>query len=428
MEQEYRIVRPSGEIRRVRAQERLARDAAGRPERIDGILTDVTEQERAQEQIKRRIEQLTALRAIDIAISSSLDLNITLNVLMQQVISVTGIDATDILRLDPYTQMLEYTAGRGFRTTGIARSSLRLGQGLAGRAALERRLIHIPTYPNPGEPLVRTAIRRARGSSATAAYRCWQRERSWDPGGLSSCAPHTGRGLAGTAGSLAGQAAIAIDNSTLFDGLQRSNSELIVAYDSTLEGWSRALDLRDKETQGHTQRVTELAVRLAEAMGMNEEQLVQVRRGALLHDVGKLGIPDQILLKPGALTAEEWEVMRLHPVYAYEWLSPIAYLRAALDIPYCHHEKWDGSGYPRGLRGEQIPLAARVFAVVDVWDALLSDRPYRSGWPVESLRTHPVIGRHPFRPKGGRSIFSDHGRLTVRSFMRPVRWVPVGRR
>jgi len=155
------------------------------------------------------------------------------------------------------------------------------------------------------------------------------------------------------------------------------NIELLVAYDKTIEGWSRALDLRDKETEGHTERVTEMTIQLARAAGLDEETLKHVWRGGMLHDVGKLGIPDAILLKPDKLTEVEWEIMRMHPVYAYEWLSSIAYLQPALDIPYCHHEKWDGTGYPRGLKGEEIPLSARIFAIVDVWDALTSDRPYR---------------------------------------------------
>lgn len=159
------------------------------------------------------------------------------------------------------------------------------------------------------------------------------------------------------------------------------HQELLVSYDKTIEGWSNALDLRDEETEGHTLRVTEKTLQLARLSGMSAEQLQHVWRGALLHDVGKLGIPDAILLKPGQLTAEEWQVMRLHPVYAYTWLSKIPYLQPALDIPYCHHEKWDGSGYPRGLKGAEIPLAARLFAVIDVWDALTSDRPYRQAMP-----------------------------------------------
>ncbi len=181
----------------------------------------------------------------------------------------------------------------------------------------------------------------------------------------------------------AGQAALAIDNSTLFESLQRSHMELSLAYETTLEGWSAALDLRDKETEGHTQRVTNLTMQLAEQMGLKDKELMQIRRGALLHDIGKMGVPDRILLKPDTLTDEEWEIMRRHPAYAYELLSRIEYLRPALGIPYCHHEKWNGTGYPQGLKGEEIPLDARIFAVVDVYDAITSDRPYRPAWTKE---------------------------------------------
>jgi PAS domain S-box-containing protein len=183
--------------------------------------------------------------------------------------------------------------------------------------------------------------------------------------------------------SIGDQAAIAIENIRLFNELERSNVEIIHAYDATITGWSAALDLRDKETEGHTQRVTEMTLRLAEGMKFSEHELIQVRRGALLHDIGKMGIPDRILLKPDKLTDEEWDVMRLHPTYAFQMLKPITYLRFALDIPYCHHEKWDGTGYPRKLSGEHIPIAARIFAVVDVYDALTSDRPYRTSWSRE---------------------------------------------
>ncbi|NTW00608.1 MAG: response regulator [Oscillochloris sp.] len=170
--------------------------------------------------------------------------------------------------------------------------------------------------------------------------------------------------------------------------LETAYEALQQAYDTTIVGWSRALDLRDQETEGHSQRVTEMTVRMAHAVGLSNADIVHVRRGALLHDVGKLGIPDSILLKPGKLTEEEWMIMRMHPVYAYEWLAPIEYLRPALDIPYCHHEKWDGTGYPRGLSGTGIPLAARIFALADVWDAMRSDRPYRAGWPVPKVIDH----------------------------------------
>ena len=184
------------------------------------------------------------------------------------------------------------------------------------------------------------------------------------------------------------QAAITLENAALLARLQSSNSELAVAYDATLEGWSRALDLRDQETEGHSQRVTEETLRLALHLGVGHDELVHMRRGAILHDIGKMAIPDAILLKPGRLTEAEWAIMHNHPTLAYELLSPIAFLAPALAIPYCHHEKWNGSGYPRGLAGEQIPFAARIFAVADVWDALSFDRPYRRAWPAGRVRDH----------------------------------------
>lgn len=165
--------------------------------------------------------------------------------------------------------------------------------------------------------------------------------------------------------------------------LKDAYAALREAYASTLEGWVHALDIRDRETEGHTRRVTDLTVRLARSMGLDEETVEQMRRGALLHDIGKLGIPDRILLKTGPLTDDEWDIMKLHPVYAYEWLSPIEYLKDALDIPKCHHEKWDGTGYPQGLIGQAIPLAARIFMVVDAYDAMISERPYRLPWTIE---------------------------------------------
>jgi putative nucleotidyltransferase with HDIG domain len=196
--------------------------------------------------------------------------------------------------------------------------------------------------------------------------------------------------------TLAGQAAIAVDNAQLFENLQKSNLDLHLAYDSTLEGWARALDLRDGVTQGHSRRVTEMAGRLAAEVGIPDAELINVRRGALLHDIGKMGIPDSILHKRGPLTEEEWKTMKKHPVYAWDLLHPIEFLRPALAIPCAHHEHWDGSGYPRGLRGRDIPLAARVFAIVDVWDALRSDRPYSKSWPEEEARAQirELAGSH----------------------------------
>lgn len=195
--------------------------------------------------------------------------------------------------------------------------------------------------------------------------------------------------------AFADQAAVAIDNARLFEDLQAANAsleaanrELEIAYDATLQGWVRALDLRDKETEGHTQRVTTLSVKLGKALGVSGEDLTHIMRGALLHDIGKMAIPDSILLKPGNLSPEERELIKQHPVLAYEMLSPIEFLRPAIDIPYCHHEKWDGSGYPRRLSGEDIPFRARIFSIVDVWDALTSERPYRKPMPLDEARQY----------------------------------------
>ncbi|HEY1011696.1 MAG TPA: HD domain-containing phosphohydrolase [Herpetosiphonaceae bacterium] len=351
------------------------------------IIRDITERRTAQEQIQLQLQRMAALRTIDMAITASMDLRLTLNVLLDQVAGQLVPDATALSLLNPVTQILEYTVGRGFRTDLVARSRLRLGEGLAGRAALERRTIRSlnplkavdgvsPLLINEGimvsyaVPLI--AKGQVKGVLETFHRTPFIPDAQW----LEFLE------------TLAGQAAIAIDNTELFFNLQRSNAELALAYDTTIEGWSRALDMRDKETEGHTLRVTEMTLHLAREMGLREEELIHVRRGALLHDIGKMGIPDSILLKPGPLTPEEWEIMRQHPTYAYELISPIAFLCPSLDIPYCHHEKWDGTGYPRSLKGEQIPLPARIFAAVDVWDALRSDRPYRKGWSEDLVLSH----------------------------------------
>ena len=178
--------------------------------------------------------------------------------------------------------------------------------------------------------------------------------------------------------------------------LQKAHTQLLDAYEATIVGWSHAMDLRDHETEGHSQRVMELTVKLAQSYGLDDEEIHHIKRGALLHDIGKIGVPDAILHKPDKLTEEEWKVMRTHPQLAHEMLYPIEYLRPALDIPYCHHEKWDGTGYPRQLKNTEIPLAARIFAVVDVWDAVTSDRPYRPAWNKDQALTYirEQSGRH----------------------------------
>jgi len=364
---------------------------ASRVARSVGNTLDQAQAQRRQSQVqlKRQFERLTALRAIDVAILSQLDLRLTLNIVIDQVAIGLGNHAVCILLYHPETQMLEYAAGRGFRSQAITRARLRLGEGFAGEAALQRRLVSIPDLRQAEAPAGTEDLLAGEGfveyhaapliakGVIEGVLEVYHREPlDTDPEWLEFLE------------ALAGQAAIAVNNATLFEELQQSHAELVRAYDTTLEGWVKALDLRDHETEGHTQRVTDMTLRLARAMGVQGEDLAAIRRGALLHDIGKIGIPDHILLKPGPLTEEEWQIMRRHPVYAYEWLSPIAYLRPALEIPYCHHEKWDGAGYPRGLQGEEIPLEARIFAIVDVWDALRSDRPYRQAWPEEQAKAH----------------------------------------
>jgi len=340
-----------------------------------------TEIARIFEQSQRRLKQVEALHAIDLTIGASMDLRMTLNILLQHVESLLGVDAADILLLIPHSQQFKFSAGRGFRTDGIERTSPRIGTSFARRATLERKPVVISgelvaqvdsefskVYEKEGflaytgVPLiVKGQIKGVLEVYYRSAHRS---ELEW----------------LNLLETLASRAAIAIDNAQLFNDLQLSNLELTLAYDATIAGWSRAMDLRDKETEGHTQRVTDLTLKLASAMGISDSQLTHIRHGALLHDIGKMGVPDNILLKPDQLTDEEWQKMRKHPEFAHEMLLSIRYLQPALDIPYCHHEKWDGTGYPRGLKGEEIPIAARIFAVADVWDAITSDRPYRKGW------------------------------------------------
>jgi PAS domain S-box-containing protein/putative nucleotidyltransferase with HDIG domain len=354
-----------------------------------GVVRDITERKQAEEKIRRQLEHLTALGAIDRVIAGNFDLNVSLSEILGHVTKELGIDAADILIFNSDSQILEYAAERGFRTNAVRKAQVRLGESFAGRAALERQLVQIPNLREEPDNLLLTTL--LAGEDFVCYYGVPLITKGQVKGVLEvfhRTAFEPDVEWFDFLNALAGQAAIAIENAMLFKSLQRSNSELTLAYDATIEGWSRALDLRDKETEGHTQRVTEMTVKLARVFGLREAELVQVRWGALLHDIGKMGVPDGILLKRSSLTDEEWVAMKKHPTFAYELLSPVRYLRLALDIPYCHHEKWDGTGYPRGLRGDRIPLVARIFAVVDVWDALRSDRPYRAAWPDEKVRDH----------------------------------------
>lgn len=344
------------------------------------------------EQSQQHLQRLAALHTIDLAINSNHDLHQILDVIVRQCVTQLEVSAADILLLNPQSIVLEFVAGFGFRTKGIEKSKVRLGKGISGSAALDKRKAFIPDLKIAANEFSRSPLIAGESfisyllipltvkNEIQGVLELFYRSRL-DIDDLEQESLSDWQQFVDT---LATQTAIAIDTAQLYEGLQRSNIDLKLAYEDTIEGWACAMDLRDEATEGHTRRVTEMVLQLARLIGVNEAQIVHIRRGALLHDIGKMGIPDAILFKPGKLSDEEWEIVIQHPVNAHKMLAPIDYLSQSLDIPYCHHEKWDGSGYPRGLKGEQIPLAARIFAVVDVWDALCSDRPYRPAWTEEA--------------------------------------------
>ena len=341
------------------------------------------------EKAQLHLKHEKALREIDLAMSSNMELREILEVVLYQARARLHVDACALLLLDPQTKTLEYTSGQGFRTEIIQKTHLQLGEGDAGHAVQEERTFGRAEIEAATEISDRAELIAAEHFVVYFIVPLIVKDKLLGALEVYHRAPIIMKTeWLKFLETLAGQTAIAIDNAALFAELQRSNADLTEAYDTTLEGWSKALDLRDKETEGHTKRVTEMTVQLAERMGVSPQDLVQIRRGALLHDIGKMGVPDRILLKPEQLAEEEWAIMHMHPTYAFQMLKPIAYLRPALDIPYCHHEKWNGSGYPRGLKGEEIPLAARLFSVVDVYDALTSNRPYRTAWPKEKALSH----------------------------------------
>ncbi len=378
---EHSLVQSRNEMKFL--QDALARTNAELDQRVEKRTAELAE---ANQQIEKQLFRMQALRMNDLAILGTTDLRVALKSIAEQTRRQLNVDVVSILLFNSHTLRIESVAVTGAQTPEIQNVRIRLGETLIGRAALERKMIAIPDLVKEPQsdmvgrlegfiscfvlPLI------AKGNVLGVMYL-----------GRRSVF-HPDQDWLDFFESLAGQAAMAIESIRAFETLQRSNFELALAYSRTIEGWSHALDLRDHETKDHTFRVTEVTLRLARLAGMNDTELMHVKHGALLHDIGKMGIPDAILLKEDYLSTDEWEIMRRHPIYAYEMLSPIEYLRPALDIPYCHHEKWDGTGYPRGLAGEQIPLSARLFAVVDVWDALRSDRPYRKGWEEEKVREH----------------------------------------
>jgi PAS domain S-box-containing protein len=367
---------------RKRAEEALARQAGELRERNADLA-------RLNELTERRMQRLIAMRAIDTAITSSFKLELVLNILLGQLTDLLGVHAAGILIFLPDLQTFRFACGRGFRNSTPEQTYIRKAGSYANQAAQERRTIKVSRLEEHADS---ARIYPKTAGEDFSAYLCIPLMSKGMVKGVLEIFQRAALDLAPEEETfletVAGQAAIAIDNAELFEGLQASNDELTLAYTDTLTGWARTLELRNRETTGEAQRLAEITVRLARSLGANEGELVLMYRGAILHDIGMMGIPDSILLKPQTLTEEERTVMRKHPQYAYDLLASINYLRSAIDIPFCHHERYDGSGYPRGLKGDQIPLAARIFAVVDVWDALRSRRAYRAPWTDAEAREY----------------------------------------
>jgi PAS domain S-box-containing protein len=403
----------SGELYWEAASISSIKNEAGLITHYIAVKEDITRRKQAEEEMELQLAHISALQTIDQAIINTFDFNDLLQICIEQVINQLEVDAVAILHLDPETQIFSYVAEKGFRTDILKNTLLRFGEGYAGCAALYRKTMHIANLENEKGDFVASEFIDQEGFLSYYGIPLIVKGQINGVMELffrSSFEPDDD--WLKFLEIVAGQVAIAIDNSLMFEKLEKTNTDLEKAYDETLEGWSQALELRDKETKGHTHRVAELTVQLARILRLSEAAIVQLRRGALLHDIGKMGIPDSILNKPDKLTPEEWEIMRKHPVYAYELLYPIRYLRTALDIPYNHHEKWDGTGYPRGLKEEQIPLSARIFAVVDVWDALCSDRPYRPAWSKSNALAyiHSQSGKHfdPIAVEAFSILFDEH--------------------
>ena len=337
-QRELRYQCKDGGFRWIEMSARRITDEDGNVTGMAGILKDITGIKETTEKLHLQIQRLSALRTINLSISSSFDLRITLSVLLEYITSLLNVDAATVLLFNKNLGELEFSAQRGFHSLSINRVKLKLGENFAGVAALEQQSVYVPDLRSrihelgKGETIASEgfisyfAVPLVSKGNVKGVLEVFHRSHlSWDEDWLEFLE------------ALANQTAIAIDNAELFRELQRTNADLRHAYDATIEGWSKALDLRDKETEGHTQRVTEMTLALSAEIGMNEHQLVNIRRGALLHDIGKLGVPDYILLKQDSLNEEEYLLMKKHPQYAYDMLSPISYLRDALEIPYYHH-------------------------------------------------------------------------------------------
>ena len=367
----------------------IIKNSQGTAEFMEGIGRDITQRIQSEQQLREQMERINALHQIDKAITSSFDLRVTYQVLLDQLRQVLRVDAAAVLQFESDLIQYQYLTGLGFKTlennlrTAFRHSPLP-SEAIATKKTTQINLGSGQTFSPAMTEIMNTEkfvkyiatpmVIKGQIKGVLEIYHKSELEptREW----ISFLE------------ALAQQAAIALDNSQNFLELQKSQSVLLQAYDDTLMGWANFLDLRDKETEGHTVRVLERTMRAAQRLGIREEDMEHLRRGVLLHDIGKVGVPDHILNKPGPLSDEEWVIMKKHPEYAYQMLAPIGFLKQALDVPYCHHEKWDGTGYPRNLKGKEIPFTARIFTVFDVFDALTSERIYNKARSKDDAITY----------------------------------------
>lgn len=350
-----------------------------------GIFSFILKYSNLYDSTNKHLNRLKALRNIDMAISTGSGIKLVYYVALEETIKQLGADAATILSYDPHAQSLKIAATYGFEANNLEGFCVSIENTIEGKVLKKHEIIHIPDL-RAISPFDSSSIDFYLEEGFRSYYGAPLTARGERLGVLQVFfrKPLTGgEEWVNFFEALAGQISLGIDNAKLVEDLWNRNLELFTAYNETIAGWGKALSLKEDETAGHSERVTKLTVEIARRMGIKNPDLVHIERGAYLHDIGKIGVPDSILLKKGKLTEEEWEIMKKHPEYAFEMLSPITYLNKSIDIPYCHHERWNGTGYPRGLKGKQIPLSARIFAVVDVWDALTSDRPYRKAWPKE---------------------------------------------
>ena len=345
------------------------------------------------EQTELRLRRMSALRDITLTISTSLNVHNTLEQLLKHVVSKLDVSAASVLLYNPQEKRLDFAAGQNLKPMPRVGASVMLKSDYASQAVQTGHVITASHQPEILQGFDRSWTQSLEGYQHYEAIPLIAKAQ---PKGVLELFYHSAPAIDAEwldfLSSISTQVAITLDNAELFERLHISNQDLMMAYDATIEGWAHAMELRDREMEGHAERVAEITLLLAKKVGIPQEQLVHIRRGALLHDIGKMAISDNVLYKVGSFTPHEWEIMRRHPEYAYQLLYPIAYLRPAIEIPYCHHERWDGKGYPRGLKGEEIPLAARIFTIVDVWDALRSDRPYRKGWSAEKVSEYIRLG------------------------------------